>query len=74
MRSPSLIEPVDISLYESYEELARARISSRDANDWPIVATSLPLDCPIWTDDLDCYGRGVATLTTDRVELYLREN
>jgi hypothetical protein len=27
-----LVEPVDISLYESYEELARVRISSRDCH------------------------------------------
>ena len=69
-----LVEPVDISLYESYEDLARVRISSRDANDWPIVATSLLLDCPIWTEDQDFFGSGVATWTTDRVELYLRGN
>ncbi len=69
-----LIERVDIGLYESYEEFARGRISSRDANDWPIVATSLLLDCPIWTEDQDFFGSGVATWTTDRVELFLRGN
>ena len=69
-----LVDTVDISLYESYEEFARTRISSRDANDWPIVATSLLLDCPIWTEDQDFFGSGVATWTSDRVELYLRGN
>ncbi len=69
-----LVETVDISLYESYKELASVRISSRDANDWPIVATSLLLDCPIWTEDQDFFGSGLATWTTDRVELYLRGN
>jgi predicted nucleic acid-binding protein len=69
-----LVDAVDISLCESYEELARTRISSRDANDWPIVATSLLLDCPIWTEDQDFFGSGVATWTSDRVELYLRGN
>ena len=69
-----LLEPVDISLYGSSEELARVRISSRDANDWPIVAASLLLDCPIWTQDQDFFGSGVPTWTTDRVELYLRGN
>ena len=29
-----LVDAGDISLYESYEELARTRISFRDANDW----------------------------------------
>jgi predicted nucleic acid-binding protein len=69
-----LVDTVDISLYESYEEFARTRISSRDANDWPIVATSLLLDCPIWTEDQDFFGSGLATWTSDRVELYLRGN
>jgi predicted nucleic acid-binding protein len=74
MHSPRVVEPVDISLYESYEELARVRISSRDANDWPIVVTSLLLDCPIWTEDQDFFDSGVPTWTADRVELYLRGN
>jgi predicted nucleic acid-binding protein len=69
-----LVESVDISLYESHEELAQVRISSRDANDWPIVATSLLLDCPIWTEDHDFFSSGVPTWTADRVELYLRRN
>ena len=69
-----VVEPVDISLYESYEELARGRISSRDASDWPIVVTSLLLDCPIWTEDQDFFDSGVPTWTADRVELYLRGN
>ncbi|HZC23037.1 MAG TPA: PIN domain-containing protein [Candidatus Binatia bacterium] len=28
---------------------------------------------PIWTEDADFFGAGVATWTTDRVELLLRE-
>jgi predicted nucleic acid-binding protein len=68
-----MIEVVDCSLYEDYETLARARISSRDAADWPVVATALLLDCPVWTEDQDFFGSGVATWTTNRIELYLRD-
>ncbi len=68
-----IVEPVDRSLYEAYEELARVRISSRDVEDWPVVATALLLDCPIWTEDQDFFGSGVATWTTNRIELYLRD-
>lgn len=50
---------------------AKARISSRDVNDWPAVAAALLLDCPIWTEDKDFFGAGVATWTTATVELYL---
>jgi hypothetical protein len=31
------------------------------------------LGCPIWTEDTDFFGCGVATWTTDRVEIYLAE-
>ena len=69
-----MVEPVDRSLYEDYEKLARERVLTREADDWPIVAVALLLDFPIWTEDQDFFGSGVATWTTDRVELYLRES
>jgi predicted nucleic acid-binding protein len=69
----SCIEIVDRSLYEEFEEQARARISSRDADDWPVVATALLLNAPIWTEDRDFFGSGIATWTSDKVELYLRD-
>jgi len=50
----------------------RSRIESRDPDDWPILATALALECPIWTEDQDFFGAGVPTWTTDRVELSLR--
>ena len=67
-----IVEPVDRSLYEAYEGLARVRIASRDVEDWPIVAASRLLACPIWTEDQDFFGSGVATWTTHNIELYLR--
>jgi predicted nucleic acid-binding protein len=67
-----LIEPVDRSLYEEYEEMARGRVAVRDPNDWPVVAVALLLDFPIWTEDQDFFGSGIATWTTDRVAAYLR--
>jgi PIN domain len=30
------------------------------------------LQIPVWTEDQDFFGTGLATWTTDRVELYLR--
>ncbi|HSV44587.1 MAG TPA: PIN domain-containing protein [Ramlibacter sp.] len=29
------------------------------------------LGCPVWTEDTDFFGTGVATWTTSRVKLYL---
>jgi len=68
-----IVQLVDRTLYEEHEALARTRISSRDPADWPVVAASLLLDCPVWTEDQDFFGSGVATWTTDRIELYLND-
>lgn len=68
-----VVERVDRSLYEEYESSARARIELRDPDDWPVIAVALLLDLPIWTEDQDFFGSGIATWTTDRVELYLQQ-
>ncbi|HYM75857.1 MAG TPA: PIN domain-containing protein [Candidatus Dormibacteraeota bacterium] len=67
-----LVEQVDRTLYEPYEQLSRERIDRRDPDDWPVVAVALLLHLPIWTEDQDFFGTGIATWTTDRVELYLQ--
>jgi predicted nucleic acid-binding protein len=48
-------------------------LQKRDEDDWPVLATALALDCAIWTEDADFFGTGVATWTTDCVELLLQE-
>ena len=67
----NFIAAVDANLYEIYEVEAKQRIAVRDIDDWPIVAVSLMLDCPVWTEDSDFFGTGVSTWTSDRVHLYL---
>jgi predicted nucleic acid-binding protein len=66
------VQVVDRNLYGDFEQLARERIEMRDPDDWPVVAVALLQDLPIWTEDQDLFGSGVATWTTDRVELFLR--
>ncbi|HEU0020745.1 MAG TPA: PIN domain-containing protein [Dehalococcoidia bacterium] len=51
----------------------RRRLAGRDEADWPFVALALILGCPIWTEDRDFFGSGVATWATDRVELYFQD-
>ena len=68
-----IVESVDRSLYESHELHARERVSPRDPEDWPIAAVALLLGLAIWTEDQDFFGTGLASWTTDRVEVYLRE-
>lgn len=64
---------IDEEIYRLYESAARKRMRKRDVDDWHIVACALLLNCPIWTEDADFFGSGVAVWTTDRVELYLED-
>ena len=67
-----IVQPIPRSVYSHYEGIARERVEMRDPNDWPVAALALVLGLPIWTEDPDFFGSGIATWTTDRVELYLR--
>ncbi|CAM3911063.1 PIN domain-containing protein [Roseateles saccharophilus] len=67
----AVVRPLDSEMYRSFEQRALARIGERDADDWPALACALMLDCPVWTEDADFFGTGVATWTTSRVKLYL---
>jgi predicted nucleic acid-binding protein len=71
-RLPMLVTPVPHEAYADFETPARERLARRDETDWPFAALALKLNCPIWTEDQDFFGSGVATWTTDRVEIYLR--
>ena len=64
---------LDEEIYAIYESAATKRMRKRDIDDWHIVACSLMLNCPIWTEDADFFGSGIAVWTTDRVELYLED-
>jgi predicted nucleic acid-binding protein len=70
-RVAGLVQTVGSELYSRHEMVARQRIDKRDEDDWPVLATALAFECPIWTEDTDFFGCGVATWTTDRIELYL---
>lgn len=67
-----VVERIPAADYGAFEEAAMRRIASRDPDDWPVLATALLLKAPIWTEDRDFFGTGVATWTTSNVEVYLR--
>src|ERR1700704_2710028 len=69
----NIIEPVAPELYAVFESDARQRLRGRDENDWPVLATALALACPIWTEDEDFFGTGVAAWTTNRIEIFLKQ-
>lgn len=64
------VQAVGYEWIEGWESLARARLAGRDEEDWPILATALTLDCPVWTEDADFFGVGVATWTTATIGHY----
>jgi predicted nucleic acid-binding protein len=69
----NFIDPVAPELYAAFESEARQRLRGRDESDWPILATALALACPVWTEDADFFGTGVAVWTTNRIEIFLQE-
>ncbi len=66
-----LVFPLEHDLYVRARDEALRRIALRDADDWPVLACALIIGCPVWTEDADFFGTGIATWTSDRVELYL---
>jgi predicted nucleic acid-binding protein len=68
-----LVELIGSEVYGEFEVEARERLVRRDPEDWPLLAAALALGCPIWTEDTDFFGCGVATWTSDRVRMFLRE-
>ena len=65
-----VVQVVGHAEYAVMKRAALARVGPRDPDDWPIMACALLLDCPIWTEDRDFFGTGVATWTTTLVEQY----
>lgn len=68
-----MMELIGSEIYGEFETEARERLARRDPEDWPLRAAALALRCPIWTEDTDFFGCGVATWTSDRVRMFLRE-
>lgn len=64
---------VSPDLYEDFEAEARKRLGARDPDDWPILAAALALGCPIWTEDTDFFGCGVATWTSGSISSFLEQ-
>jgi len=61
----------DVSMYAEAMDEALARLAARDPFDADVLALALTLECPIWTEDRDFFGTGVATWTSGQVERYL---
>ncbi len=73
LRLESIVQVIDHELYVGMRNQALQRIAVRDADDWPVLACALAMGCPVWTEDADFFGTGVATWTTDRVAVYFAD-
>jgi len=67
-----MIEPVEREVFGVFEKAARERLRGRDEDDWPVLAVAMGLACPIWTEDTDFFGTGIAIWTTSRIEIFLQ--
>ena len=65
-----VVHAIDAEMYGAMQQQALQRIAIRDADDWPVLACAMTLGCPVWTEDTDFFGSGVATWTSDRIALY----
>ena len=65
-----LMEFVGEDMYGEFKIEAQNR---RDPEDWPALALALALECPVWTEDTDFFGCGVATWTSDRIGSFFAE-
>ncbi|HEU5020282.1 MAG TPA: PIN domain-containing protein [Bryobacteraceae bacterium] len=61
-------------LYSEFRPEAQRRLAARDPEDWPILAAALALECPIWTEDRDFFGCGVATWTSGSIDIFLADS
>ena len=69
-RLEAIVQPIDAEIYQGMQQQALQRIAVRDPDDWPVLACAMTLGCPVWTEDADFFGTGVATWTSDRITLY----
>ena len=65
------IEIIENAFLAELEAEAKRRIAARDPDDWPVLALAMAINAPVWTEDPDFFGAGVATWTTRNVEIYL---
>jgi predicted nucleic acid-binding protein len=66
-----LLHVAQAPMYAGQLDEAVARLAKRDPQDTDVLALALTLQCPVWTEDQDFFGTGVATWTSSQVERYL---
>jgi len=66
----ALVTILSHEVYSGFEAEARRRLGRRDPEDWPVVASALALESPIWTEDEDFFGCGIAIWTSTSIDIF----
>ena len=66
----AMITVLDEAHYAHLEERARGRLEGAGLKDWPLLAAAMALEAPIWTNDRDLFGTGVAVWHTRNIALW----
>jgi predicted nucleic acid-binding protein len=69
----SFVQVVPLDEVNHLETTARKRLAGQDEEDWPYLALAPLLNCPVWTEDTDFFGVGVATWRSQKIEQFLDE-
>jgi predicted nucleic acid-binding protein len=68
-----IVTEIEENIYENFKQEALNRICDRDQKDWSIVALALAFRCPIWTEDQDFFGIGIATWRTKNINIFFND-
>jgi predicted nucleic acid-binding protein len=66
----SLVTALEPLHYEHLEAQARARLIGQGEKDWPLIASALALDAPVWSNDKHLWGTGVAVWVTRNIRFW----
>jgi predicted nucleic acid-binding protein len=67
------VPPLETDFYFTVKRQALRRIGRRDPDDWPVLACAIILECPVWTEDVDFFGAGVATWSSASIDTFFEE-
>jgi predicted nucleic acid-binding protein len=68
-----VVQPLEADFYFAVKRQALRRIGRRDPDDWPVLACAMILECPVWTEDVDFFGAGVATWSSASIDTFFEE-
>jgi predicted nucleic acid-binding protein len=69
-RIETMVTALEPMHYEHQESHARERLTDAGQKDWPLLAASLALEAPIWSNDKHLWGTGVTLWRTRNIRYW----